>query len=129
MKPTLVKLDENLGEAHAALLRQAGYGVERVYDEGLSGKSDEIVWERTCAEGRLFITLDMDFADIRRYGTIPHPGVLLIRARTKGQQSVLAVLARVTRESGLDSLRGCLVVADEQHTRIRRPATEGANDG
>jgi hypothetical protein len=33
--PTRVKLDENLGVVHAELLRQAGYDVERVYDEGL----------------------------------------------------------------------------------------------
>ncbi len=122
--PTKVKLDENLGEGHARLLRQAGYDVQRVYDEGLSGQSDEIVWARSCQEGRLFITLDLDFADIRRYATRPHPGVLLVRAKTRGQQHVLTVLARVIGEHDLGDLASCLVVADEQHTRIRRPTSE-----
>jgi hypothetical protein len=93
-------------------------------DEGLSGQSDEVVWGRSCQEGRLFITLDLDFADVRHYAPRAHPGVLLIRAKTRGQQRVLDVLARVFGEHNLGELAGCLVVADEQHTRIRRPTSE-----
>ena len=36
----LLKLDENLGRSHAALLRDAGYETDRVHDEGLSGEMD-----------------------------------------------------------------------------------------
>jgi hypothetical protein len=38
MTPFRIKLDENLGQSHAALLRDAGYEVDRVTDEGLSSK-------------------------------------------------------------------------------------------
>ena len=63
----LLKLDENLGRSHVELLRNAGRQADRVYDEGLSGETDSTVWEQVCAEGRFFITLDLDFADVRRY--------------------------------------------------------------
>ena len=63
----LVKLDENLGRSHVALLRESGYAAERVHDEGLSGESDSVVWDRVCAEKRFFITIDLPFADVRRY--------------------------------------------------------------
>jgi predicted nuclease of predicted toxin-antitoxin system len=62
-----VKLDENLGLSAIELLRHAGYAAERVYDEGLSGAKDPVVWQRVCQEHRFFITLDLDFADIRRF--------------------------------------------------------------
>ena len=117
-----VKLDENLGLSAIELLRHAGYAAERVYDEGLSGAKDPVVWQRVCQEHRFFITLDLDFADIRRFPPGSHPGVLLLRPRSRSRDAVLSVLRRVLREYPLQALSGCLAVADEQRTRIRRPS-------
>ena len=123
----LLKLDENLGRSHVELLRNAAYEADRVHDEGLSGWTDSAVWKRVCDEGRFFITLDLDFADVRRYKPGSHPGILLLRVRNRSRAAVLEVLQRVLNERRLDSLLGCLAVADEVHTRIRRPpeSTEG----
>jgi predicted nuclease of predicted toxin-antitoxin system len=118
-----VKLDENLGRAHVQLLQDAGYRADRVHDEGLSGAADAAVWERVCAEGRFFITLDTDFSDVRRYQPGTHPGILLIRARNRSRSAVAKVLARVIAEQSLENLRGCLAVADESFTRIRRASS------
>ena len=117
----LLKLDENLGRSHVELLRSAGYPADRVHDQGLSGASDATVWDRVSAEGRFFITLDLDFADVRRYQPGSHHGILLLRARSRSRSAVLQVLQRVLSEQQLDNLSGCLAVADETHTRIRRP--------
>jgi predicted nuclease of predicted toxin-antitoxin system len=116
-----VKLDENLARAHLDLLRQSGYDADRVFDEGLSGAADERVWERVCAEGQLLVTLDLDFSDVRRYKPGMHPGILLIRARSRSATAVTEVLARIIAERSLDDLSGCLAVADQSFTRIRRP--------
>jgi predicted nuclease of predicted toxin-antitoxin system len=118
----LVKLDENLSITHAEFLRDEGYDCDRVTDEGLSGEDDEIVWQQACAEGRFFITLDLDFSDVRRFPPGTHPGILLLRSRNGSRQAVLDVLSRVVREYPLATLQGCLVVADETQTRIRRPS-------
>ena len=117
-----VKLDENLGRAHVELLRQVGYDADRVHDQGFSGMADEMLWERVCADGRLFVTLDLDFSDVRRYQPGTHPGILLIRARNSSATAVANVLARVVAERSLETLRGCLTVADQSFTRIRRPS-------
>lgn len=115
-----VKLDENLGLSAVALLRQAGYTAERVHDEGLSGAPDSVIWQRVCQEGRFFITLDLDFSDVRRFPPGTHPGILLLRAKDHGRAAVLPVLERVVREHPLQTLVGCLTVASERRTRIRR---------
>lgn len=39
-----IKLDENLGRPHAALLRRHGYEADRLSDEGLSGIEDTELW-------------------------------------------------------------------------------------
>lgn len=121
MNKMLVKLDENMAQSHVELLQQYGYESDRVTDEGLSGADDETVWNQVCAEGRFFITLDLDFSDVRRFAPGTHPGILLIRSRNRSSQAVTAVLSRVLSEQPLETLKGCLVVADEVQTRIRRP--------
>ena len=121
MSQILVKLDENLSRTHANFLRESGYQADRVHDQGLSGASDQQVWERVVAESRFLITLDLDFSDVRRFPPGTHPGILLVRARSKSRQAVLEILQRTLAEQPLESLRGCLVVADERLTRIRRP--------
>lgn len=121
MKEMLVKLDENMAQNHVEFLRQAGYDADRVTDEGLSGADDGVIWQQVCSEGRFFITLDLDFSDVRRFAPGTHPGILLLRSRNRSRQAVLIVLSRVIEEQPLTGLRGCLVVADETQTRIRRP--------
>jgi predicted nuclease of predicted toxin-antitoxin system len=117
----LVKLDENLSRVHVEFLRERGYEADRVHDQGLSGASDEAVWQRVCSEGRFLITLDLDFSDLRRFQPGTHPGILLVRARNNSRAAVLEALQRVVAEQPLESLRGCLAVAGETLTRIRRP--------
>lgn len=60
------KLDENLPVGAASLLNEHGYDAESVYDEHLVGRSDKVVSDVAQAEGRVLVTLDLDFADERR---------------------------------------------------------------
>ncbi|MDP5339378.1 MAG: DUF5615 family PIN-like protein [Nodularia sp. (in: cyanobacteria)] len=124
MTKRLVKLDENMAQKHVEFLQQSGYGADRVTDEGLSGAKDEVAWQQVCAEDRFFITLDLDFSDVRRFPPGTHPGILLLRSRNRSRQAVLEILTRVVNEQSLVALKGCLVVADEIQTRIRRPFPE-----
>lgn len=119
--PFRVKLDENLGISHVALLRRFGYEADRVHDEGLSGAGDSLVWQQVQSEERFFITLDLDFSDVRRFSPGTHAGLLLIRAASKSREDVADVLLRVLHEHRLQELRGCLAVADPRRTRLRRP--------
>jgi predicted nuclease of predicted toxin-antitoxin system len=121
MSTFLLKLDENLAQAHVDFLNGAGYSAERVTDEGLSGADDAVVWQRAVAEGRLFLPLDLDFADVRRFPPGSHPGILLLRPRSRSRDAVLEILERILQEQPLNNLAGCFVVADINHTRIRRP--------
>ncbi len=115
-----IKLDENLGRPHVSLFRDHGYEVDRVFDEGISGIEDSELWRHVRRERRFLITLDLGFSDARRHRPGSHPGILLLRPRSKGRGSVLRVLKRVLVEQSLESLEGCLAVADESRTRVRR---------
>jgi len=120
MNAIRVKVDENLARSHVALLERAGYDARSVYDQELSGAEDAALWERVVEEQRFFITLDLDFSDVRQFPPGSHPGILLLRPRNSSRTAVTSVLERVLREYPLDQLAGCLTIADEVYTRIRR---------
>ena len=116
-----VKLDENLSRSCLDLVSRFGYDADRATDEGLSGADDVKVWDRVLAEGRLLITLDTDFADIRTFKPNPNNAIFVLRPASGDNASVLRVLLRLLNEQPLESYCGLLVVADEGRTRTRRP--------
>jgi predicted nuclease of predicted toxin-antitoxin system len=73
------KLDENLGSRSSRLFPEAGHDVETIFDEGLSGARDEIVFETCIREGRCLLTLDLDFADIVRFPPHKAYGIAVLR--------------------------------------------------
>lgn len=67
------KIDENLPDEIAELLRSRGYDAVTVADHGWCGLPDDLLWSRLQQEDRWIVTADKEFADIRRYppGIIP----------------------------------------------------------
>jgi predicted nuclease of predicted toxin-antitoxin system len=112
-----IKLDENLGRPHIALLKRHGYEADRVFDQGLSGIEDADLWLRVRRDGQFLITLELGFSDVRRYAPGTHPGILLLRPRRKGRNAVSKVLRRVLMEQRLETLAGCLRVGPEYVAR------------
>lgn len=73
------KLDENLGVRAIELLLAAGHDIETVAGEDLGGASDEELIAVCGAEGRVLITLDLDFANVLRFPPFRHAGIVVLR--------------------------------------------------
>lgn len=69
-----VKLDENMPDAVADVLRSAGHDVALARDEDLAGSDDARLLEAAVTEGRVLMTLDLDFAD---FGSVVAVWVIL----------------------------------------------------
>ncbi|MGQ0620438.1 MAG: DUF5615 family PIN-like protein [Panacagrimonas sp.] len=76
-----IKLDENISVELAPLLSRSGHDVDTVAIEGLQGQPDSAVWAAAQSAGRMLITQDLDFADIRRFPPGTHHGLILLRHR------------------------------------------------
>ncbi len=84
-----IKLDENLGRPHVALLKRHGFDGDRVFDQDLSGIVDAELWVHVKREGRFLITLDLGFSDVRRHAPGTHPGILIFtRAQKRAKRSI-----------------------------------------
>jgi hypothetical protein len=57
------------------------------------------------AEGRLFVTLDLDFSDVRRYKPGTHPGIFLIRVRVAAVRLLLSLAFRRDQDSSAPEVR------------------------
>jgi predicted nuclease of predicted toxin-antitoxin system len=55
-----LKLDENMPVDLALFLRKENFKVHTVYDENLSGESDETILEAAVREKRTLFTFDTD---------------------------------------------------------------------
>jgi predicted nuclease of predicted toxin-antitoxin system len=74
-----VKLDENVPDSVAGLLRAAGHDVALARDQQLAGANDERVLTVAASEGRTLVTLDRDFTNILRHPPAPTAGIVVIR--------------------------------------------------
>lgn len=116
-----VKLDDNMPRRAGKLLEARGHDVTTVVAEGLGGKKDATVARMAAREGRLIITLDRRFADVRRYLPGRHPGFLVLRPDDQSSENVECLLAALLDQHQLEQMARCLVVVEPGAVRIRRP--------
>lgn len=114
------KLDENIPRDAGALMRDAGYDVDTVLDEGLGGGPDPGLFEICQAEGRVLVTLDLDFADIRQYPPARHVGVWALRPSSQSIENILELLrgALTVLRRG-ERIEGRLWIVERERVRSR----------
>jgi predicted nuclease of predicted toxin-antitoxin system len=123
-----IKLDENMPASLMELLVSLGHDTDTAVSEGLAGKDDDIIWYAAQKAGRLLITQDLDFSDLRKFTPGRHHGVVLFRLQEPGWPAIVSRARSVFETLPLQEWRGCLVVITQHKIRVRAPlATENDN--
>ena len=123
-----IKLDENLSRHLKKSLSQYGHDVVTVSDERLLGKSDIEIGNAAKAEGRVLFTLDVEFADLRKYPAGDYPGVILFRPESLGPSSVNRYILDFVNTADLAGFKGCVVIVEPMRVRVRRPSASGTDN-
>jgi predicted nuclease of predicted toxin-antitoxin system len=113
------KLDENLPRDTVALLRDAGYDVQTVLEERLGGSADAEVLDVCRSEGRVLVTFDLDFSDVRLYPPATHSGIWVLRPQTQSIDSALTLLKGALRVLKTESTQGRLWIVEPGQVRVR----------
>ena len=116
-----LKLDENLSCHLKPALTELGHNVLTAADENLLSHPDTEIARAAKEEQRMLMTLDIEFADLRKYPPGSHPGVILFRPLSLNPLSVNAFIIDFVRRTDLDKLAACIAVVDPVHVRVRFP--------
>ena len=119
-----LKLDENLSRHLKAYLQSHHHDVQTAGDENLLSQPDTVIAEACRKEGRMVLSLDTDFADIRTYAPGTHLGIVVFRPGSFGPLAINRFVEAFVRDADLEALVGCLVIVEPRRVRIRRPARE-----
>jgi predicted nuclease of predicted toxin-antitoxin system len=120
------KLDQNMPRDLSALFQQHGHDADDVVHEGLAGEDDPVVLAAAVKEGRILLTFDLDFADIRNYPPGTHAGIVVFRLRDQRWASLEKPVTKLLESGELQSLKKGLAVVDETRVRWKRPKSKGA---
>jgi predicted nuclease of predicted toxin-antitoxin system len=115
------KIDENLPAECAALLRGAGFGADTVAQENLAGADDAAIARSVRAQGRVLITLDLDFANIQAYPPSTHPGIIVLRLKRQDKHAVLGLVLRIVSALKARLPAGDLWIVEPDRIRFRAP--------
>ena len=113
------KIDENLHDDVAEALRAHGHDAQTVFEEGLRGHADPEIAEAARREGRVVVTLDLDFGNIREYPPEQYHGLIVLRVVDQSRRHVLRVMDRVIAVLESTPLEGHLWVVSDGGIRVR----------
>jgi predicted nuclease of predicted toxin-antitoxin system len=116
-----VKIDENLPAEIGYTLSDFGHDVDTVLNEHLGGASDDQVWQATQATGRILVTQDLDFSDVRKFSPGSHSSLILVRLRDPDRRALIHRLTEVFRTEDVSGWNRCFVVISDRKVRVRRP--------
>ena len=115
------KLDENMPAGLVGDLSSAGHDTATCKEEKLAGSVDAAVASHAAAEGRILVTFDLDFADIRRQPPAGHPGVLVFRLHSQDRETCRRAFERLLAAVPESDFQDSLIIVEDARVRIRRP--------
>ena len=120
-----IKLDENFDVRLVPVLRAEGYEVDTVLSEGLSGRDDDTIYATCRSNGRVLITLDLDFSNPFRFPPDVTEGIIVVRPPRAVLPAIQATLVSVLPLLRTQPLKGMLWIVEAGRIRVHGAHEEG----
>jgi predicted nuclease of predicted toxin-antitoxin system len=113
-----IKLDENLDVRLATFLKRAGYDTNTVQEQGLRGTEDEALYEVCKVEGRILVSLDLDFSNIIRFPPQGTSGLVVLRGPNQLFPTMRILVETLIDALNRESPAGSLWIVEPGRLRI-----------
>lgn len=113
------KTDENVPGEVSDLLKRHGFDSMTIVEQKMGGFKDEDVAVVCRKEGRVLLTLDLDFSDLRSYPPGHFPGLIVLRPTSQSRAAILSLVDRLIPLLHKETLDGKLWIVDSKRVRIR----------
>ncbi|MBI5639087.1 MAG: DUF5615 family PIN-like protein [Nitrospirae bacterium] len=112
--------DENLLEPIIDYLKSLDYDVLSIRATGLSGISDDEVYQKACQEARLIVTMDKDFTRLFRFPPEKCGGIIVVKIYKRTIEETLSIFKKFYETVQEKDMAGNLVIITQDGVRIRR---------
>jgi predicted nuclease of predicted toxin-antitoxin system len=112
------KLDENLDSRLVEPLRKAGHDATSVVEQELSGIDDEPLLNLCKTEGRILVTLDLDFGNVLRYPSEDSLGLIVLRGPNQLLSTTQLLVGTLIEALSKESPTGKLWIVEPGRLRI-----------
>jgi len=112
--------NENLYEPLIGYLREVGNDVLSIRDAGLSGISDDEVYQMACKDKRIIITMDKDFTRMLRFSPEKCGGIIVVKIYKRTVDATLEIFKKLYGSIKEKEVAGNLVIMTPEGVRIRR---------
>lgn len=113
-----ILVDENIPKSVQRWLEDLGHDVVRPSDVGLKGVKDNIIIEAAIGDGRVIVTLDLDFAEIYYGSTRDKIAVVVIRIHPPTPENIKNVLSKALKKIDLGRVTKGLIIISRKKVRI-----------
>jgi predicted nuclease of predicted toxin-antitoxin system len=121
-----IKFDENIDVRLVPVLAADGHDVDTVSSEGLAGSDDDAVYTASRSNGRVLITLDLDFSNPFRFPPEDTEGIVVVRPPQATLRAVQVTLVSVIPQLKTHPLKGMLWIVEPGRIRVHDPLEEGS---
>jgi predicted nuclease of predicted toxin-antitoxin system len=101
-------------------IRESGYEVIHLREEGLHKLPDADILEKAKQESRIVLTFDLDFGDLLATNHQMLPSVIIFRLQNHKPMAVTLRLLTIIIEHREDLLQGAILIVQDNRYRVRR---------
>lgn len=112
--------NENLFEPIIEHLRSLGHDVLSIREAGLSGISDDEVYQLACKDRRVVITMDKDFARIFRFPPEKCGGIIVVKIYKRKVEDTLKIFRKFFEKIKEEEIKRNQIVITPEGIRIKR---------
>lgn len=117
-----IKLDENLDARLATFLREAGHDTNTVREQRLRGTADKALYQVCKTEGRILVSLDLDFSNTIRFPPQGTSGLVVLRGPNQLFPTMRILVETLIDALARESPAGRLWIVEPGRLRIHEEA-------